>query len=79
MLLLNVLLDLTDELLLMFLLNVLLDLTDELLLMFLLNVLLDLTDELDLFCRLFAMPNTSASLYSLITYQIKFPPPNPGY
>ena len=47
--------------------------------MFLLNVLLDLTDELDVFCRSFATQNTSASLYSILTYQIKFPPPHLGY
>ena len=51
----------------------------ECLLMFLLNVLLDLTDELDVFCQSFAIQITSASLYSILAYQIKFPPPNPGY
>ena len=51
----------------------------ECLLMFLLNVLVDFTDELDVFCQSFATPNTSASLYSILTYQIKFPLPQPGY
>ena len=51
----------------------------ESLLMFLLNVLLDLTDELDVFCRSFAIQNTSASLYSIWTYQIKLSPPHCGY
>ena len=49
----------------------------ECLLMFLLNVLLDLNDELDLFCRSFAIQNIPASLHSILTYQIKFPPPHP--
>ena len=43
----------------------------------LLNVLPDLTDEFDLFCRSFAIQNTSASLYSILTYQMKFPLPHP--
>ena len=47
--------------------------------MFLLNVLLDVTDELDVFCRSFATQKTSASLYSILMYQVKFPPPNSGY
>ena len=47
-------------------------------LMFLLNVLFDLTDELDVFCRLYASQNTSTSLYSILTYQIKFPPSHSG-
>ena len=47
--------------------------------MFLLNVLLDPNDELDVVCRSFATQNTSASFYSISTYQIKFPPPHPGY
>ena len=47
--------------------------------MFLLNLLLDLTDELDMFCRSFAAQNTTAFLYSTLTYQKKFPPPHPGY
>ena len=34
----------------------------------------DLTDELDVFCRSFATQNTS-----ILMYQIKFPPPHPGY
>ena len=51
----------------------------ECLLMFLLNVLVDFTDELDVFCQSFATQNTSASLYSILTYQIKFPLPQPGY
>ena len=46
--------------------------------MFLLNVLLDLTDELDVFCRSFATQNTSASLYSILTYQIKLASPHPA-
>ena len=46
-------------------------------LMFLRNVLLDLTDQLDVFCQSFATQNTSTSLYSILTYQIKFPPPPP--
>ena len=49
------------------------------LLMFLLNVLFDLTDELDLLCRSFPTQNTSASFYSILTYQIKFPPPHNDY
>ena len=48
----------------------------ECLLLFLLNMLIDLTDELDVLCRSLA---TSASLYSILTNQIKFPPPQPGY
>ena len=44
--------------------------------MFSLNVLLYLTD---VSCRSFAIQNISASLYSILTYQIKFPPPNPDY
>ena len=40
--------------------------------MFLLNVLLDLTDELDVFCQSFAIQITSASLYSILAYQIKY-------
>ena len=48
-------------------------------LMFLLNVLLDLNDELDVVCRSFATQNTSASFYSISTYQIKFYLPHPGY
>ena len=51
----------------------------ECLLMFLLNVLLDLTDELDVLYRSFATQNTSASLYSILIYQIKFPPPRPTH
>ena len=47
--------------------------------MFLWNVLLDLTEELDVFCRSVATQNSSGSLYSILTYQIKFPPPRPGY
>ena len=47
--------------------------------MFLLNVLIDLTAELDVFCRSFATQNTSASFYSILMYQIKFPPPHRGY
>ena len=47
--------------------------------MFLLNVLLDLTDEINVFCRTLATQNTSPSLYSILTYQIKFPPAHPGY
>ena len=42
-------------------------------------VLLDLTDELDVFCPSFVTQNSSASLYSILTYQIIFPPPHPGY
>ena len=49
----------------------------ECLLMFLLDVLLDLTDELDVFCSSFATQNTQDSLYSILTYQIIFPPPSP--
>ena len=49
----------------------------ECLLMFLLDVLLDLTDELDVFCSSFATQNTQDSLYSILTYQIIFPPPPP--
>ena len=45
----------------------------------LLNVLLDLTDELDALCRSFTNENTSASLHSILTYQIKFLPPHPRY
>ena len=48
----------------------------ECLLMFLLNVLLDLADELDVLCRSFGTQNTSASLYSILTYQIKFHSPH---
>ena len=51
----------------------------ECLLMFLLNVLLDLTDELDVLCQSFAAQNTSASLCSILTNQIKFPPAHLGY
>ena len=47
--------------------------------MFLLNVLLDLTDERDVFSQSFATQNNSASLYSILTHQIRFPPPHPGY
>ena len=50
----------------------------ECLLMFLLNVLFDLTYELDVFCLAFAIQNTPDSLYSNLTYQIKFPPPHPS-
>ena len=32
-----------------------------------------------MFCRTFAAQNSSASLYSIFTYQIKLPPPQPGY
>ena len=46
--------------------------------MFLLNVLFDLTYELDVFCLAFAIQNTPDSLYSNLTYQIKFPPPHPS-
>ena len=49
------------------------------LLMFLLNVLFDLNDELDVVCQSFATQNTSASFYSISTYQIKFYLPHPGY
>ena len=49
----------------------------ECLLMFLLNVWLDITDELNVFYRSFATLNTSASLDSILTYQIKFLPPHP--
>ena len=49
------------------------------LLMFLLNALLDLTDEVDVFCQSFVTQNTSATLYSILTCQIKFPPPQLGY
>ena len=45
--------------------------------MYLLNVLRDVTDKLDVICRSFAIQITSASLYSILTYQIKFPPPYP--
>ena len=48
----------------------------ECLLLFLLNMLIDLTDELNVLCRSLA---TSASLYSILTNQIKFPPPQLGY
>ena len=48
-------------------------------LMFLLSVLLDLTDELDVFCRSFPTQITSASLYSILTYQIRYPPAYRGY
>ena len=41
-------------------------------LMFLLNVLLGLTDEFDEFCRSFATQNTSASIYYILRYLIKF-------
>ena len=40
---------------------------------------LDLADELDVFYRTFATQNTSDTLNSILTYQIKFPPPHPGY
>ena len=51
----------------------------ECLLLLLLNMLIDLTDELDVLCRSLATLSTSASLYSILTNQIKFPPPQPGY
>ena len=51
----------------------------EFLLIFLLNVLLDFTGELDVFCWLFAIQSTSASLYSILKYQIKFLLPHPYY
>ena len=51
----------------------------ECLLKFLLNVLLDLTDKLDVFCESFVTQNTSASLYSISTYQINLPQPHPDY
>ena len=35
--------------------------------------------ELDVFCRLFATQNTSASWYSILTCQIIFAPPHSGY
>ena len=38
---------------------------------------IDHAGELDVFCRSFAIQNTSASLYSILIYQIKFPPPKP--
>ena len=47
--------------------------------MFLLNVLLDLTDEIDVFWQSFATQNTSASLCSILMYQIKYSPHHPGY
>ena len=43
----------------------------------LLNVLLDLTEKLDVLCRSFATQNISASLYSILTYQINFLHPTP--
>ena len=43
----------------------------------LLNVLLDLTEKLDVLCRSFATQNISASLYSILTYQINFLQPTP--
>ena len=50
------------------------------LLIFLLNVLRDLNDELYELCRSIVTHNTWASLYFILTYQIKFPPPHfPGY
>ena len=47
--------------------------------MFLLNMLLDLTDGLHVFSQSFATESTSASLHFILIYQIKFPPPHPGY
>ena len=38
-----------------------------------------LIDKLDVFCRSFATQDTSASFYSILTYQMKFPLPHPGY
>ena len=47
-------------------------------LLFLLNVLLDPTDELDVFCRSFAIQNTSASLYSIFNVSNKISSTQPG-
>ena len=44
----------------------------------LLNVLLERTDELDVFYRLFATQNTSASLYFILKYQKHFLHPTPA-
>ena len=43
------------------------------------EVLRDITDERHAFCRSLATQNTSASWYSILMYQIKFPTPNTGY
>ena len=38
-----------------------------------------LTAELDVFCRSFATQDNSAPFYSILMYQIKFPPPHLSY